>query len=242
MLAAFAEKHGISYPLLADEGSAVIARLGLLNEQVLEQHAAFGIAPNDRVRGVAYPGSFLLNEQGVVVEKRFIANYRERETAEAILERGFGVEGALHGTAAQANGPGLSVAAHLDAATYRLSQRRWLTVRLHIADGLHIYGQPIPDGYTPLAVEVAPVDGLVVGALEGPQPRSFRVEGLDEQFVVYEGEPVFALPLTFTKKPGTITLAITVRYQACSADDCLMPDAVALTLTLEPENLVDLDR
>ena len=242
MLAAFAEKHGISYPLLADEGSGAIARLGLLNEQVAEQHAAFGIPPSDRPRGVAYPGAFLLDEHGVVREKRFIANYRERETAEAILERGFGVEGQEHGPTVQASGPGLSVTAHLDAETYRVAQRRWLSLHVRIAPGLHVYGEPIAAGYTPLTVEVAPIEGLLAGPLAGPQPRPFRVEGLDEQFVVYEGQPVFALPLTFTKKPGDLTLAVTVRYQACSADDCLPPAALTLKLLLRAENLVDLDR
>ena len=37
-----------------------------------------------------YPGEFLLDERGVVTQKRFQKNYRERETSQAILEQGFG--------------------------------------------------------------------------------------------------------------------------------------------------------
>jgi len=44
-LAAFAATHGITFPLLSDEASAVIRRLGLHNEQVQADHATYGIAP-----------------------------------------------------------------------------------------------------------------------------------------------------------------------------------------------------
>ena len=38
-LSAFADKHGITFPLLADEGSVTIRALGLLNEHLEQQHA-----------------------------------------------------------------------------------------------------------------------------------------------------------------------------------------------------------
>ena len=48
VLAAFAEKRGITYPLLSDEGSHTIGALGLLNEQhLVEQHAFYGIQTRD---------------------------------------------------------------------------------------------------------------------------------------------------------------------------------------------------
>lgn len=242
VLAGFAEKHGITYPLLADAGSIVIQRLGLFNEHVFEQHAAFGIPRNDRVWGVAYPGVFLLDETGVVTEKRFQQSYRERETGTALLEQGFGIAGSAGGAQAEAAGSVVVVRAHLDSPTYRLFQRRWLTVELEIAPEWHVYGEPISEGCSPLAISVAPIDGLTVGATHGPEPRPFRLEGLDEQFVVYEGRAVFSVPLTFDKKPGDLELAVSVHYQACSATECLPPDSLELALALAAENLVDLDR
>lgn len=242
MLSAFAQKHGITYPLLGDEGSVAIRRLGLLNERVFEQHAAFGIPRSERAAGVAYPGVFLLDERGLVVEKRFLQNYRERETAAAILEQGFAVETAEHDPDAHAATDGVALRAYLDAPTYRIYQRRWLTVDLSIAPGMHVYGEPIPDGYVPLSIVVEPVDGMMAGDRQGPAPRPYRVEGLDEQFVVYEGAARFVVPLTFTRKPGDITVRAVVRLQTCSATDCLMPAAVALELPLRAENLVDLER
>lgn len=241
-LAAFAQQHGITYALLADEGSNVIRRLGLLNEHVFDQHAAFGIPRRDQHWGVAYPGAFLLDAAGVVIDKRFQQSYRERETGAALLEQGFGIATSAAGASVSAPGPVVTIAAHLDAATYRLFQRRWLTVSLAIADGWHIYGEPIPEGYVPVTVSVAPVPGMAVGAVHGPEPRLFRVEGLDEQFVVFEGDLTFSLPLTFGQKEGDLGIAVTVQYQACRATECLPPEAVTLVLPLGAENLVDAQR
>jgi DsbC/DsbD-like thiol-disulfide interchange protein len=242
VLAAFAEKHGIGYPLLSDEGSRVIRKLGLLNEQVFEHHAFYGVPRRDSAWGVPYPGTFLLDEQGVVTEKRFQNSYRERETGVAILERGFGVTSSAHGPEARAAAPGVAVRAYLDSDVYRSFQRLRLTVELAIDPGLHVYGRPIPEGYIPLSVEVAPIEGLVVGPLEGPAPHPFRVEGLDEQFFVHEGTAAFSLPLTLTQKVGDQNIWAMVRYQACSATDCLMPNAVELELRVAERNNVDSDR
>jgi peroxiredoxin len=89
VLARFTATPGITFPLLFDAGSQVIRQLRMLDEQVYKHHAAFGV-PNreDRFWGVPYPGEFLLDERGVVTQKRFQKNYREWETSQAILEQG----------------------------------------------------------------------------------------------------------------------------------------------------------
>ena len=242
MLSAFAEKHGITYPLLADEGSHAIRATGMLNEQIEQQQAANGVAWRESVRGVAYPGAFLLDAEGRVTEKRFYAQYRERETGEAILERGFGVRGHAHGPEATASGPALTVHAYLDAPTYRMAQRLWLTLDLTVAPGLHIYGRPIPEGYIPLDISVDPGAAAVVGEVEGPAPAPFRIEGLDEQFVVHAGAVTFALPITFLQNTGERDIAITLRYQACSDTDCLPPQQLELRLTIPAEFHIEAQR
>lgn len=243
VLAEFSAKQGITYPLLADDGSVVIRRLGLLNERVYDQHAVFGIPQRDHHWGVAYPGAFLLDEQGVVISTRFLENYRERESGAAMLEHGFGLSATADpGPTAAVAGPGVHVSAQLDAPRYRVYQRRWLTVRLAIAPGMHVYGLPIADGYQPLQVTVEPIEGMKAGAPQWPATRPFRMEGLAKAFQVYEGAVTVTLPLTFTRKPGDLNLRVTVRYQACSVLDCLPPTALTLSLPLVAENLVDLDR
>ena len=90
ILRAFATEHGISFPLLSDEGSHVIRSLGLLNERVQEDHAVYGIQPNPRHVGVPYPGVFVLDERGVVVRKRFHDSYRERDTGSGLIAHDLG--------------------------------------------------------------------------------------------------------------------------------------------------------
>ncbi len=84
------------------------------------------------------------------------------------------------------------------------------TVAIQIGDGLHIYGQPIPDGFYALAVTVDGAEGLESQELSLPEPQPYRVEGLDEEFVAYEGEIRGALPFYITANAGDVTLEITV--------------------------------
>ncbi len=239
VLAGFAEKHGIAYPLLSDEGSVVITRLGMLNDRVYEQHAAYGVAPREQHMGTPYPGVFLLDERGVVIDRRFQQSYRERETAVGLLEQGFGGHASTHGSEHRGGSAGVAVRAALDSETFRFFQRLWLTVELTVDPGLHIYGRPIPDGFVPLSVEVAPAENVTVGEPVWPRPHPFRIEGLGEQFQVYEGTVTLALPVTFTARDmGDQTVRVTVRYQACSDADCLMPAAVSLELPVRLAGLV----
>lgn len=240
-LAAFAETYGITYRLLSDEGSAVIRRLGLLNEQVQQHHAFYGIPARDTVYGVPYPGAFVLDERGTIVEKRFEDSYRERETGAGILEAAFGVESSVHGPEARASADGVAIRAYLDSDTYRTMQQLHLTVELALEPGLHVYAPPVPEGYVSFAIDVEPSEGLEAGETEAPTPRPFRVEGLDEDFVVYEGNVRLALPLTFTQRVGDRTVGVTVRYQACTASECFMPAILRLELPVKNVSHIERD-
>lgn len=242
VLAKFAETHRIQYPLLSDEGSNTIRRLGLFNEHVYEHHAAYGIPKREQHWGVPYPGAFLLDEEGQVLQKRFQQSYRERETGVAILEHGLGCESSLPKAEAQAQDEEVMLRAALDSDTYRWFQRLWLTVELNLAPGLHVYGQPIPPGYIPLSVEITPIDGLEVGASEFPIPHPYRIEGLSEEFVVYEKTVTVTLPLTFTQEGEDQTLQITVRYQACSDTGCFAPQTTHLQLPVKAADLIEWSR
>lgn len=242
MLHHFAKKHGITYALLSDEGSQVIRALGLLNEQVYEQHAAYGIPKQDHHWGVPYPGVFLLDAQGYVTQKRFQQSYRERETGVGLLEQGFRVASSIHGPESLGQSEGVKVRAYLDSESYRFFQRLWLTVELTIEPGLHVYAQPIPEGYIPLTIEVSPIAGLVVGDPQWPTPQPFRIAGLDEAFYVYEDNVALSLPVTLTQEGDDQTLQVEVRYQACSKTDCFMPRAIALPLSVRSADHVERPR
>ncbi len=240
ILAQFAEKHGITFPLLSDQGSHVMRRLGLLNPRVQEDHAVYGIAPNPRHVDLPYPGVFLLDEQGVVVVKRFHESYRERDAGAGLLARTLGLFAAPGPEVAVPN-DAVHVRASLDSPTYGMFQRLHLNLEIVVGDRFCVYGDPIPDGYTPLSVGVAPIDGMERGAIRWPAPRRFTIDGLREDFGVHEGTVRGSLPLTFTAAPGAgdHVLRATVAYQACSRVACLPPSALCLEFTLKEVALVD---
>jgi peroxiredoxin len=236
VLAAFAATHGITYPLLSDVGSQVIRALGLYNEHLEAHHAAYGMPTRAEHWGVPYPGVFLLDAQGRVMQKRFQQSYRERETGVALLEQGFGCSSALHGEPVSGQAPGVQVSARLDTPTYRAFQRLWLTVDLQIDPGLHVYGHPIPEGFIPLAIDVTALEGLTVGMPVFPAPTPHPLEGLDEMLFMYEGRLTVAVPLTFTQADDDTTLCVRISYQACSEAGCFMPQQVELRLPVQAQS------
>ena len=75
VLKKFAETSGIKYTLLSDPGSKAIDDYHIRNE-----------AAKGKAVGVPHPGTFLLDKQGVIRAKLFLANFRERHTTDALIE------------------------------------------------------------------------------------------------------------------------------------------------------------
>ena len=76
----FSERAGIQFPLLADPDASNILAFGVVNTTMRTER-----------RGVPFPGIYFIDENGIVTEKYFERNYRERFTARSILARDFGV-------------------------------------------------------------------------------------------------------------------------------------------------------
>jgi DsbC/DsbD-like thiol-disulfide interchange protein len=109
-----------------------------------------------------------------------------------------------------------------------------LHVELDIDSGWHIYGRPIPKGYTPLSVEIDAEEGLVVGEPEYPRVQPFLVEGLDEEFNVSAGKLRVMIPFAFNvaAETGARTLTARISWQACSESECLMPTTKVIRIVL----------
>ena len=235
MLGQFAAAKGITFPLLADEGSRVITELGLLDRDLAAHHERFGVPTHDHQYGVAYPAIFVLDESGRVVDKRIRENYRAREGALKLLEEALGLALPAGGSEKNAAMDHATVSAVTDSDLYV----RWQETRLHVvfdvAPGWHVYGRPIPDGYTPVTVDVESVPEVAVGPPEYPPTHSFKVEGLDDEFEVSEGRFEIVVPFAVNVPPGhgSVDLGVSVRYQACSESECMPPQTLKLDLHLE---------
>jgi peroxiredoxin len=78
VLADFAGRRGIAFPLLSDPGSLTIKKYGLFNTTVPES--------NQQAYGIPFPGTFMLNERGVVTSRFFEQAYQERNTVASARE------------------------------------------------------------------------------------------------------------------------------------------------------------
>jgi peroxiredoxin len=238
-LAGFAEKRGITYPLLSDEGSHTIRALGLLNEHLAEQHAVYGIKMRDEHQGVAYPGTFVLDEQGIIVDKHFEQSYRVRPTAQLFEDYVFGANGNVPPShAVHTRVDGVDIQAWTDSPTYRPYQQVRLQVQLALPAGVHAYGAPTPRDYTPLTLDVESRDGLTLGEIDLPAPHRFHMDGLDEEFLVYEGTFRMTVPMMLTSNLGSTSLGFELGFQTCTRTTCSPPISIHLELPLSGLDLI----
>lgn len=228
----FASAKGITYSLLSDVGSVAISDLGLRNDQVRDHHDFYGVKWNPEHLGVPYAGAFVLDRTGMVVDKRFQQSYRTRETGAGIVARALDIATPpAVTTVLQAES--IKVRVSLDAAEFRFHQQLWLAVDLELATGWHCYAEPVPVGFTAVRVDLEPVAGIEIGAVEWPEPSSFRMVGSNEEFFGYEGTTTALVPLTFAVRDvGQIELQGSVSLQVCSATECLPPASVEWSFVL----------
>ena len=240
VLADFAKKHGIAFPLLSDEGSLQIKALGILDLHLDEHHASFGVTTRDDQRGVAYPMTFVLDTSGRVESKFAETNYRTRNGAQWLLRLLTGESVASAGVTARTRGDVVSAVVRLDAAGYFAYQRLGLHLRLESEPGWHIYGPTAPDDYTPVSIQLANAPpGLSLGEILWPPTKPFHIEGLTERFEVYEGTLELDIPIHFAinRGSGSARFDVRIEYQACSTTECHPPSALVTSLDV-PEEVV----
>jgi hypothetical protein len=59
------------------------------------------------------------------------------------------------------------------------------------------------------------------------------VAGIDEDFMVHGGDLAALVPLQFASNLGETPLTMQIRYQACSATECSVPEGLVMTLVLQ---------
>ena len=149
--AAFAKEYEITYPLLADPDHAAIEATGILNTLV---------RPDESVYGIPFPGSYVIGTDGTVEEKLFFQKYRNRASASTVLRDVLGLDFEVRNNPhADVAGEGAAVSATLASDGMVFEEVAMLYVDIDLDEGLHLYGQPTPDGFVSTEVTVdAPED------------------------------------------------------------------------------------
>ena len=243
IIRSFTEARGIEFPVLSDFGSEVIRRYDILNREM---------EPDSRVRdielyGVPYPGTFVLDGSGRVVERFFEQRYQERFTASSIaLKLGDPIEGlARDGVQVETNH--LGVLAYSSDPIVAPGNRFSLVADITPNPLIHVYA-PGDHTYRVVRLRVDAPGFLRSHELSYPPSEMYHYEPLDETVPVYQ-QPFrlvqeVTIPMSeetagLASTPGaTLTVEGALEYQACDDEVCYIPAEVPLTWELAWRPLV----
>ena len=170
VLADFAERRGITFPLLSDDDSSVIEAFGILNTvaeegvgpnrddpdvvaNVAKYVSVFGANP--MIVGTPHPGTFMVDAEGRVTARFFEEFYRERNTtANVMLKLGAGLSpiAAIEGTTAH-----LKLTAYPSNPSITLGTRFSVAVEVEPNPDIHVYAPGAEQmGYRVIGLTMAP--------------------------------------------------------------------------------------
>lgn len=236
VLRAFSRERGIEFELLSDEDSSVIRRLGLENQFVVEQQVYYGRAVDDRHQGLPHPAAFVLDTDGIVVEKHIEQTYRARPSTARLLSDSRSNPEVMAPRSARVVQPPVTLTIWSDMVGYVPEERLYVRVRLNIEEGFHVYSDPTPGPYKPLRIAVRDTEYLRTEEplLPAGQPLSASVSA--EQAWGYAEAIETVVPVTVRETRGDVTLLVSAEFQSCTTTICNPPTTATAALHLAGPN------
>jgi hypothetical protein len=214
-LKSFSEKYDITYPLLSDINSEVIRKFGILNTGIDSSSGSFGV-PN--------PGIFIVNKNLIVEKKQFEKSYAARPSAENILAIHFNKElnSYIHPFKTTYLKGSIALS---DTLAYR-AQLLALVVKISLINGFHLYVEPIPEGYTPLKIDLISNPNFTLDSLLYPESEQITLKSINETFNIISDEIILKSVIRVKKKPsiGTYSGKLKISFQACNDKICMPPE------------------
>jgi peroxiredoxin len=259
ILADFAKRNGITFPLLSDVGSATIKRYGILNTVAEEALGPNGKDPavladlqryvtvtqaSERYRGIPFPGTFIVDRQGRVTSRFFEDYYWERNTVSNVMLRVGTAATPVQAT--QISTQHLDLRAYPSDGTVSLGTRFSLALDVTPKRGMHVYA-PGAAGYRVIALNIEPQPNVRTRPLQYPASEIYHFVPLNERVAVYrkpftllmevvpeataEGRRAFA-------GKNELVITGTLEYQACDDKICYNPVSVPLSWKVAMKALV----
>jgi peroxiredoxin len=223
-LRAFADGHGLTFPLLSDTGSKTIAAWGLLNREATGREA-----------GIPHPGLFIIGRDRRVIDRAFEGVYQERSTAASLLLR---IGAPLASAAAQPiAAPHLGLRVGLSDATAAPGERLTLFVDATPGPKIHVYS-PEEKDYIPVALKLNGSPEFRAHPVKFPPSGKYFFAPLNQTVLVYDKPFRVMQDVTLSLSPelrkratGKESIAITgtFDYQACDDAVCYRPESVPVT-------------
>jgi hypothetical protein len=221
----FAQRRGITFPLLSDPDSSIIRGFGLFNEQA---------APGSRDYGVPHPGIFQVDAGGVVQERFFEEKYWNRLTTPSVFWRlGLDLASRLGSTEREH----LRVRTAASDASVSPGNRFTLFVDIEPLPGVHVYGPEVGGGYQGLTLTIDPPAHILSHAPTYPPATRLHLPWTGEVLTGYTRPIRVAMDVSLGTRlelapvieagqglriPGML------RLQSCDNRMCWPPEAVAL--------------
>ena len=228
----FATRRKIHFPLLSDASSKTIRAVGLLNESVDKNSPFFG---------VPYPGTFILDRNGLIKAKYFEEDFRERYTAADILAHQFGAEPAAG--AYPVVGKQLTATVSASNFIVRGGQRVALALDIDLKPNMHVYA-PGVEHYIPIKWTMKESPAFIANEITMPPSKMLHLPVIDETVPAYTGHFRILRDITIAAEPkvkplastsGEFTVEGTLRYQACDDRICYIPQDLPLKWTFQLE-------
>ena len=234
ILADFAQRRNITYPLLADPESKMIRDFGVLNTSVPRDHLWYG---------VPYPGTFVVDANGIVQAKYFESSYRDRYSAPTILLREFDSVAGTRQTTVQTNYLAMTYYATRDRV--RPNLRFTVVADFQLPPKMHVYAPEVKT-YIPIRFELDPSSHFVLHATEYPKSEILYLPAIQEAVPVYQGKFRIMQDVTMAGSQvlqpilsGSREVKLTGKlyYQACDDKICYLPESLPLEWVLKVEPL-----
>jgi hypothetical protein len=232
VLKGFAERKGITYPLLSDPESTAIRAFGILNETM----------PKGAFYGVPWPATFVVGAEGKVKARFFEEDYKQRYTAGNVLLR----------VAPSAAGDGwtetstkhLKIRNGASDTKARGGSRVTLVVDVDLPARMHVYAPGVKE-YIPVDWQMASNSAVAkIEAAIYPAARTMHLAAIKETVPVFEGKVRIVRDVVLAQQKelmeaagsaGQLVLEGGFRYQACDDKVCYPPVTVPLKWTLSAE-------
>jgi hypothetical protein len=219
----FSERMGgFHFPLLSDADSRIIRAFGIFNQNIPQGHEWYGIP---------FPGTFIVDEKGIVRSKYFEQMHRQRYTAESILMREFATEG---GTRVELTTDHLKLSAFPAQDTASRGNRVTLVVELDLPPRMHVYA-PGVKGYRPVTLEIESNPMLLSHETQLPEAEILHLEAIRETVPVYQGKVRFLKDVTVSPRlrEDSVRIPLLFSYQACDDRVCYAPVKLPIAVDLK---------
>ena len=227
----FAQRHEIEFPLLADPNSEIIRSFNVLNTEA-----------KGMTKGMAYPGFFFVDANGVIREKYFTAKYTDRLTANNVIAKLFPELSAE--VSQNISAPHLQLTLAQSDRSVIPGGRVSLIAEIVLPPDIHVYS-PGVQGYKPIRLTLQEIPGIEFQPVIYPSSKTLYLEAIQERVPVFEGKFRITQDLTvipartsdavrslFSKK-RIVPITGELKYQACDKAICYPPASVPLRWELQ---------